>query len=213
MLAERFICFAHMNPEPSAEDDQARMALLSPRSRIHLWLLRESGPIPGWETISELSLGGGTDNSMRDDEVSMCKSEGGRIHWSDSSSPRDKYTQTDMPVLKEMAVQCELMFQPMTEEESLEPAMGSMAGEQAPPGTRMQPAAVEEMGQAMTEGEDPAETFVSMQGEAYHFPEIGDDFVAEEWNTMGITVTAAARGNQRPIRLSGPITWDGRAGL
>ena len=202
-----------MNPVPSAEDDQARMALLSPRSRIHLWLLRESSPIPGWETISELSLGGGTDNSVRDDEVSMCKSEGGRIHWSDSSSPRNKYTQTGMPERSEMAVQCGSMFRPMMGEGSLEPLPGGTARELALPGTCMQPDAVEEMGQVMNEGEDHAEASIPMQGGVYHFPEIGDDFVTEERNAMGVTVTATARGDQRLIRLSGPITWDGRADL
>ena len=207
----RKVClFSHMNPVPRAEDDQARMALLSPRSRIHLWLLRESSPIPGWETISDLCLGEEADPPVRDgdEDISMCGSDVSCIHWSDTTSPRNKYTQTEMPGYQETAVQCELVTQPMMGGGLLVPSTGGTVGE-----TTTRPDEVAEMAPAMYGGESHAANPNPMQDGVYHFPDISDEVITEEWNALGITVTAVASGEQRLIRLSGPLTWEGRAGL
>ena len=203
-----------MNPTPRAEDDQARMALLSPRSRIHLWLLRESSPIPGWETISELSLDGGMSTPMRDGDgdISMSGSEGSYINWSDTSSPCNKYTQTDPPEYRETAVQCELLSQPMMGGGSLAPSTGGTAGAMTFQRAEEE-AGTQEMSEEVSEEGGHAVDPIPMMDGVYHFPEINHEVHTEEWNAMGITVTAVTSGNQRLIRLSGPLIWDGRAGL
>ena len=184
------------------DDDSVRMALLSPQSRIHLWLLRDSEPIPGWGTISDLLLD-------MDDGASMQEGEVGMIDWSDSSVPRDRRTQTDKPMVQDVAVQSDPP-QLMSERDYVCPQLvdpPSWAASQlrAP----YPPEGLEEDWSNMEGG---AGMHPYSVGGVYHFPSIDSDYACEEWDTLGPAAMSEARTEHQLIRLSGPSVWDQRAG-